>query len=391
MSRACLPAAAISLAVLLAAATPAPAAPATAAADGAGLPLNPLALFVPKPPQAVAASDGRRYLVFEVEALNMRFHELPIASIAVFVEGSARPLVEHRGAAVAAHLTPLASRISPIDRLAPSMAATAWIDLALAAGAPLPAALEVRIAADPATVPGAAGVSRVRVPVDATAPRRLGPPLAGARWAVFEACCDDANHHRRGQRSVDGRLVLPERFAIDFIRLDQKGEYHRGEEGRNENHFAWGQPVLAVADATVVDALDRYPDIAPRSPLPEPTLPAAGGNHVILDLGGGVWAMYGHLKSGSVRVRAGERVRRGQHLADVGNNGNSDLPHLHFQLMDGPDFAYSQGLPFTFERYALSGGIVPDSPEVRFLPKPEPHANDLPLNGSVVDFPPLAR
>ncbi len=70
------------------------------------------------------------------------------------------------------------------------------------------------------------------------------------------------------------------------------------------------------------------------------------GNHVVLDLGNGTYAAYAHLRRGSLTVREGDRVRAGQLIARCGNSGNSSEPHLHFQLMDGPDPDTARGLPF---------------------------------------------
>ena len=203
---------------------------------------------------------------------------------------------------------------------------------------------------------------------------------------MFEACCDAANHHRRGQRSVDGHFVLPERFAFDFVKVDSAGETFKGGGKRNEDYFSFGEPVLAVADATVVDVYDELTDAPPQQPLPAPTLPKAGGNHVILDLGGGVWAMYGHLKARSIRVKAGDRVAPGQVIAQLGNNGNSDLPHLHFQLMDSRNFALAQGVPYVFDRYRLVGRANAETDGIVVDGRPVPRENALPLTLSIVDF-----
>lgn len=46
-------------------------------------------------------------------------------------------------------------------------------------------------------------------------------------------------------------------------------------------------------------------------------------NHVVLDLGGGHYALYAHLEPGSLRVKTGDRVQRGQVLGLVGNTGDS--------------------------------------------------------------------
>ncbi len=359
-------------------------------ASSTPLPLNPVALSLPLAPRAVPASDRRRHLTWEVLALSLAPKELRVESISVRAADGSRPLLEYSGEAVGAHMSPLAQWTQSTDRLPSSGAATLWLDLALEPGTPLPAALEMRVVVSGEGVSPMDAQVRLRIPVDPTPPRVIGAPLEGQMWGVLEACCDQSNHHRRGQRSVDGRLLLPERYAIDFIRFDRDANYFKGEDV-NANHYAYGQPVLAVADATVVDVFDRLADIAPHAPLPPPSLPNAGGNHVILDLGGGAWAMYGHLKTGSVRVKAGDRVKAGQVLAQIGNNGNSDMPHLHFQLMDSRHFALAQGLPFVFERYQRVGRLDPKSE--RIVPEVAPivHKDDLPLVMSVIDFPVLPR
>jgi murein DD-endopeptidase MepM/ murein hydrolase activator NlpD len=79
------------------------------------------------------------------------------------------------------------------------------------------------------------------------------------------------------------------------------------------------------------------------------------GNHIVVDLGDGVYAAFAHLRRRSALVSAGQRVTAGQQLAQCGNSGNSSQPHLHFQLMDRPGVLLAVGLPFRF-RCAGPGG-----------------------------------
>ena len=73
----------------------------------------------------------------------------------------------------------------------------------------------------------------------------------------------------------------------------------------------------------MVAAVDRSPDEIPFQD-PNYTEPAPiSGNHVVVDIGGGRYAYYAHLKPGSVRVAVGQRVRAGQQLGQVGNSGNT--------------------------------------------------------------------
>lgn len=160
----------------------------------------------------------------------------------------------------------------------------------------------------------------------------------------------------------------------------------------------FGQPVLASAEGTVVRVHDPERDHWSRTSLPAMLyLVVEGivrellgpwrilGNHVVVDLGNGVFAAFAHLRRGSIRVRRGDRVTLGQQLAECGNSGNSTEPHLHFQLMDHPSVLLAGGLPTRFRDLA---GVAPGGPGVpRNLqpftaPGPEPAPSTVPAGPS---------
>jgi hypothetical protein len=132
-----------------------------------------------------------------------------------------------------------------------------------------------------------------------------------------------------------------------------------------DRFFAFGQPVLAPAAATVVSVHDGEADhVARRSQLalvPYAVTQAArvragagaiAGNHVILELEGrGGYVVLAHLRAGSIRAGVGESVAAGQELAACGNSGNSTQPHLHIQIMDSADAFAARGLPMSFRNY----------------------------------------
>ena len=100
------------------------------------------------------------------------------------------------------------------------------------------------------------------------------------------------------------------------------------------------------------------PDLPPgvlTPPAPVP-LERASGNHVVLDLGNGRFAFYEHLRQGSIVVRAGERVRRGQTIGQLGSSGSTSIgPHLHFHVADANAALAAEGLPFVLGRFEHLG------------------------------------
>ncbi|WP_049577603.1 M23 family metallopeptidase [Streptomyces sp. SBT349] len=184
----------------------------------------------------------------------------------------------------------------------------------------------------------------------------VGPPVEG-RWSALNSPADKTPSH--------GTHGYGQTFAIDIVAEPEDGA--RPAFGwwppvrRSAAFPAFGAPLLAVADATVVTATDHRRDHLSRNSYPALAyLIAEGivrdvagpggvvGNHVVLDLGGGVHALYAHLRRGSLTVRPGDRVTEGQRIALCGNSGNSSEPHVHFQLMDGPDPDTARGVPFSW-------------------------------------------
>ncbi|HEY4591897.1 MAG TPA: M23 family metallopeptidase [Thermoanaerobaculia bacterium] len=164
------------------------------------------------------------------------------------------------------------------------------------------------------------------------------------------------------------RWAANEEFAFDLAALGGDGLTHKGDGSHLADYYAYGRGVLAVADGEVVEvgadateANDRLQqpgesqaDFEKRTYLEQAKLIAQSykaplGNYVILRHAGGEFSHYAHLKQGSVRVKAGDAVKRGQPIAQLGQTGNTTEPHLHFQLTDGPDPLYSRGVPILFK------------------------------------------
>jgi murein DD-endopeptidase MepM/ murein hydrolase activator NlpD len=61
----------------------------------------------------------------------------------------------------------------------------------------------------------------------------------------------------------------------------------------------------------------------------------------------GTYAIYAHLNTNSIRVKPGDRVRRGEYIADSGNTGFSSGPHLHFAVVRNAGMKI-ESVPVTF-------------------------------------------
>ena len=103
---------------------------------------------------------------------------------------------------------------------------------------------------------------------------------------------------------------------------------------------------------------------------------------------------FAQIEPGSFKVKQGSIVKAGQLLALLGSSGNSDVPHLHFQLVDAHSPLESEGIPYERETFTQLG-VAPDDPAVQdnggiLLPKeqskPITRRREFPLNNAVVNF-----
>jgi murein DD-endopeptidase MepM/ murein hydrolase activator NlpD len=175
----------------------------------------------------------------------------------------------------------------------------------------------------------------------------IGPPLRGGVWLAANGPANESGH-RRALIPVNGTPSIAQRFAIDYVRVGTDNKTFTGEQLKNASYHAQGSDAIAVANGTVVAVKDSIPENVPgvTSRAVPITLETVGGNHVIIDIGGGRYAFYAHLQPGSLKVKVGDKVTRGQVVGLVGNSGNSTEPHLHFHISDGNSPLGSEGVPY---------------------------------------------
>jgi hypothetical protein len=179
----------------------------------------------------------------------------------------------------------------------------------------------------------------------------LGPPVEGANWLAADGPSNDEdNHHRRGVVILDGQAVDSRRYAIDWKQINGDASFS-GDPQDVHAYYAYEREVLAVADGRVVTARDGLPDNVPGHgesfhPAVPITIDTVAGNTITLDLGGGQFAYYMHLQPGSLRVKVGDRVRRGQQIARIGASGDAREPHLHFEVTTSSKPLVGEGVPY---------------------------------------------
>ena len=262
---------------------------------------------------------------------------------------------------------------------------------------------------------GAPGPPRTgSVPVDYLAgpfdtsggtPRVIGPPLRGPNWVALNGCCAPDTWHRSALLAVNGRLNNSQRFAIDWKQTNAQGEFYTGDKTKNESYVDYGAKIYAVADGTVVSTLDDVDANAPGVlPASDPALRAkltvenADGNHIILDIGGGVYAMYAHMIKGTLTVKPGDTVKKGDVIGELGNTGNANASHMHFQLMNDPSILEGDSLPYAIDSFIYRGQLdaaafaaSDDYLTGTFFPPGlsagDPREEQLPNSMAIVDFP----
>lgn len=313
-----------------------------------------LDLLVPRPPETVRIA-GKTHLVYElhftsflpVEAVITRLQVLsadPPGAVIADIRDADLGRTLGRPGLCGAGATP--------SRLGPGSRAVAYFWIALPDGASLPRALRHRVEID-----GRRAFEGAEAGVSDDEPVVIGPPLRAGPWA---AAYDP--HLMGGHRTVfytlDGKARIPGRFAVDWVRLTAGGTLDR-RMPRAPDWNGYGAEVLAVADGLVAAAMDDIPDSVGEPGAVAHALENASGNYVALDIGRGRFALYEHLRHGSVAVKPGDRVRRGQVIAELGNSGSSSIgPHLHFHVSDAASPLRAEGVPFVFSGFEVLGAFT---------------------------------
>jgi len=315
--------------------------------------ITPVLLAVQDAPVPFSGSDGRTHLVYELWLTNFSSGKVSVEQVEILSNGAVLGTLNE--VEIARRLQPAGFR-EPSGAMAASTDAILFIHVVLADGETVPQQLTHRVRLRAEAAP--AGQQEITETGGETAVDRqpvvvIGPPLRGDRYISADSCCD-ASRHTRAALPVNGRVWLAQRYAVDWEQLDEEGRVYHGAATDVTSYNIYGKDVLSVADATVVSTMDDLPNQRPQSMPTNITIEQADGNSIVLDLGGGRYGLYAHLKPGSVRVYPGDTVKRGQTIALVGNSGNTLEPHLHFHVMNHASPLASNGLPYEIDRFQVT-------------------------------------
>ena len=223
----------------------------------------------------------------------------------------------------------------------------------------MPTAVRVRVRARGVSASTTIGVSQKQ-------PTAYHSPLRGV-W-LLRSIPNVTSHHRWNSQTE---------FAVDFFKLGENGLPWKTDGRSAPDYFGYGAPVLAAADGIVVatenGAVQNYDvrlrregesdaDYDRRLTAYNAAMQKAHpykallGNHVVIRHANNEYSMYHHLQTGSVSVHKGDRVTAGQTIGAVGDTGDTNLVHLHFQVSDGADPLTARSIPFVFDDLFPPGG-----------------------------------
>jgi hypothetical protein len=283
---------------------------AQAGANGSAPTAKPVPLHVSiLAPPAAFRGDGQWHLCYEIYVNNLSRDSWIVQSVEAKSESGAR-LSNVAGKDLDGVLfhpsrQPNQKGGSAAD-IAPGEALIAYMWINLSQSAPMPSQLLHQFTLKKA---GDSTDYEVDAPTTVVGSRlpQIVSPLRGSNWVAGNGP-SNSSQHRRAMIVIDGAPHFAQRYAIDWVQVGSDNQTFAGDSKDNHSYHCFGVEAHAIADGVVVEVKDGIPENTPRSDkLAVPiTLETVAGNHVNLDLGDGVYAMYAHLQPGSIRVKVGD-------------------------------------------------------------------------------------
>jgi len=342
---------------------------------------------IPIAPTAFRA-DGKWHLVYELHVANMYKWEYAFTRIEVVsADATQKTLATFSGADLdGMYSHPGLPNAEKVSKLAPGEFGAVFLWVTFDKLEDIPAAIAERISVKIGDYPEALSIVTPPTSVDKNPVVVISSPLAGGDWVAANGP-SNTSQHRRALIPINGHAYISQRFAIDWVQVYPDGKTYQGDPSDNKSYRAYGAEIHAVADGVVTQVGDGIPQNTPgaKSLAVPITLETIGGNHVIMEIGSGLFAFYAHMQPGSLRVKVGDKVTRGQVLGLLGNTGNSSEPHLHFQICNANSELGSEGLPYAFASFEVQGKVEGDKMSM-FPGGPLKHEMEIPTEDEIVRF-----
>lgn len=146
-------------------------------------------------------------------------------------------------------------------------------------------------------------------------------PFLGSWFVFWGGDSKELNHHAG---------TASQRYGFDFVKTGKDGTFYHGDVRSNNKSLSFGQAVLAAADGVVIEAVGTVRDNKPGDINTHTIL----GNYLLIEHSKDEYSVLAHLQQHTLKVKAGDKVRAGQHVASCGNSGYSTDAHIHFHLQD---------------------------------------------------------
>ncbi|MGA2159378.1 MAG: M23 family metallopeptidase [Dehalococcoidia bacterium] len=182
-------------------------------------------------------------------------------------------------------------------------------------------------------------------PVRLAFPFRNG--VYAVNWGGNGASSRLMNYHYTGSMHTRAGVNRPMIYAVDIEKLNILGSSEWGIlPTKLEKFVIYHQDILAPCDGEVVEVIDGLPNETPFSG----NYPYNVGNHIVTRKQG-YQVLLGHMQSGSIKVKAGDMVKTGDVIGQVGNSGMTDAPHTHIHAMQvtGKNIWVEEGIPIYFD------------------------------------------
>src|SRR5215510_15066494 len=210
----------------------------------------------------IRGTDGAYHVVYELQLTNTKSLPATMQKIEVLAgPAGSQVITSFSDADLVKRLRTLAPQPATDTTIEPNGGRLFYIELTFKATANIPKLLEHHLYLTGAPNPGPAKpapldyvVAPLKIAADK--PMTIGPPLAGAGWVAANGCCNSDIVHRGSVQSVNGALYDSQRFAIDWMRLDDQGRLVHGDENNVHNYSDYGADVLAVANGKVISVLN---------------------------------------------------------------------------------------------------------------------------------------